>query len=375
MRIKVAIAMLAALTLAGCGALPRGAPLEREIVAGATKSDAEREIAIYPVSRDILAFVDHWPAPLGTHDDQDGKAWPRRTQGSAEQLIQVGDRIDLAVWTTEENSLLTGPGERVVDVSGATVSPGGTIFVPYVGRVRVAGQSVEAARESIQRQFSVSVPDAQVQLVREVGRLAAVEVVDGVARPGSYPLTDGAVTALEVISEAGGAERTLENPRLRLVRGHDTHTIALKALFASPELDTVMRPGDKLIVEEDPRTFLALGATGTERIVRFPEAEVTALEALALAGGINDSRADPTGILVLREYGPGAVSPDLAFGPDRDRVVFAIDLTTPDGAFSANRFRILSGDVVLATESSISSIERVTAVLASSLGLVARVGL
>jgi polysaccharide biosynthesis/export protein len=67
-------------------------------------------------------------------------------------------------------------------------------------------------------------------------------------------------------------------------------------------------------------------------------------------GGVSDARADPQGILVMREYPAAAVRQD-GSGPGKTRMVFAIDLTSADGLFSAGRFQINSGDLVYATES------------------------
>jgi polysaccharide biosynthesis/export protein len=50
-------------------------------------------------------------------------------------------------------------------------------------------------------------------------------------------------------------------------------------------------------------------------------------------------------------------------------VVFTLDLTTADGLFSAGQFPILSGDLVYATESRLSSTQSILSVLGSSLGL------
>ncbi len=357
--------------LAACADLPRGAPLQREVI-GAADSET-RDFAVYPVTDRFLHYLAAWPAPEADRRDRDGQGWIARTDGTPSSMIAAGDAVSLTVWTSDENALLAAPGQRAVDIDGATVSPAGTIFVPYIGRVSVGGRSVEAARSSIQTQFEEILPSAQVQLLREAGRMSSVDVVDGATRPGRYPLQDGTTTALAVLSEAGGAERSIDNPRLRLLRGSQTYTISLARLYATPSLDTVLRGGDKLVVEDDPRTFVAIGATGSERIIRFPEEEVTALEAIALAGGVDDQRADLNGILVLRDYPAGAVTPEPTRGPDRRRVVFAIDLTSADGTFSANRFLIQSGDVVLATESRVTEISTITAIIGNTLGLATRV--
>jgi polysaccharide export outer membrane protein len=50
-------------------------------------------------------------------------------------------------------------------------------------------------------------------------------------------------------------------------------------------------------------------------------------------------------------------------------VVFTLDLTTSDGLFSARNFRIQSGDLLLATESPINSVQTVFSLVGGLFGL------
>ena len=99
---------------------------------------------------------------------------------------------------------------------------------------------------------------------------------------------------------------------------------------------------------------MSLGAAGAESQFDFNRDNVSALDALSIIGGVNDTRANPKGVLVLREY-PASALKSGQRGPRQQRVVFTIDLTTSDGLFSARNFHINSGDLVLATESPVSS--------------------
>src|SRR5690606_31991257 len=118
-------------------------------------------------------------------------------------------------------------------------------------------------------------------------------------------------------------------------------------LLKDPALDTTLRGGDKVYVEPDERYFLSLGAAGREAQIPFPQDRITALDALALIGGLNDGRADAKGILILRDYPAKALRTD-GSGPTKRRTVFVIDMTTADGLFSAGEFAIQPKDVVMA---------------------------
>lgn len=358
------LAISAGAALSACSSLPRGAAQRREILAG---SDAEvPEFSVHEVSRETLSRLRAWPE-TGTPGHN---GWPQGQSGGA-PVIAPGDRLDLRIWDSETSSLITAPGQVATDMSDLTVSSNGSIFLPYIGELRVAGMPPDAARRMIQSQMESIVPSAQVQLAFSSGRQNSVDLIGGVSTPGSYPLEDGNITVLNLISLGGGVPESLRNPRVRLVRRGQVYITSLARIYDEPARDIPLRGGDRLVVEQDARFFIALGASGREEVVDFNTDRITALRAVSMMGGVTDSRADPRGILVLRNYPASALS--RADGPSTERVVFSIDLTTADGLFSANEFQINSGDVVLATESPITSVQTIFGLLGNAFGLANRV--
>lgn len=360
---------LAALLLSACS-LPRGAGLRSEVLAAAAPEDgaAPADFAVEPVTRDALARYAAWPA-IG----EPGLRWIAAQDDPPNRIIRPGDVLAITVWNTEENALLTAPGQRSITLGAITVASGGSVFMPYIGDVRVSGMAPERAREAIEARFVEVAPSAQVQLEMTEGRQSTVSLVGGVAAPGAYPLLDQSYSILSLIAEGGGVDAGLNNPQVRLMRDGAVYGTSVARLFSEPGLDTTLRGGDKVIVEADTRRFLSLGAAGTEAVHPFPQDELTAIEALSIMGGVADARANPQGILVLRDYPPAAVRAD-GTGPRNVRTVFTIDLTTADGLFSAGEFRILDGDLVYATESPVTSAQTVMGLLGSALGLASRVG-
>jgi polysaccharide export outer membrane protein len=260
----------------------------------------------------------------------------------------------------------------VTPLANSVVSPKGTLFVPYLGAIKVSGLSPEAAREAIQSKLEPLISSPQVQVNVSPGRQNSVDLVGGVSAPGNFPMEDRSLTVLGLISMAGGVQGSVTNPQLRLHRGGSVYRTSMQRLVDNPSLDTTLRPGDKLIVEKDARQFIALGATGTQTLIPFPKESVSALEAVSLAGGLTSSRADPGGVLVLREYAANqVVTGDGAgnIGPGHQRVVFTIDLTTADGLFSAGKFAINPQDVVLATESPVNDARSILSLLGLSIGI------
>ncbi|MEO0937545.1 MAG: polysaccharide biosynthesis/export family protein [Pseudomonadota bacterium] len=352
--------------LSGCADnLPRGAPVDREILKEADAVDAD--FAVYPVTRAFLPSLAAWPRVNAQH-----LRWLGHSHGPNAQVIAAGDSLQIRIWDSSESSLFTTAGQQSTDLTEMRVTPNGTVFIPYVGKVNVAGRTPDSARLAIQNSLEAVVPSAQVQVRMSEGRLNTVDLVGGVRAPGSFPMPDRNYSILSLIAAGGGVDSSLDNPQVRLVRGHSLYGTSVSRLFENPRLDTRLRGGDKVIIEADPRYFLSLGAAGTEALHPFTKDTITAIDAMAIIGGVNASRGDPQGILVLREYPGSAVEPGVR-GPRQQRVVFTLDLTSSDGLFSARNFEIQSEDVVLVTESPVSNTRTVLGLIGSVFGTVSAV--
>jgi len=352
-------------SLAACGNLPRGAAIQAEVIKGADEHEAD--FAVYSVSKAFLPSLSDWPR-TGERD----YGWLSHSHGSNSQIIRTGDMLNVVIWDSSENSLLLAPGQRSTVLNNLRVSSSGTIFVPYVGKIRVAGRSPDNARNLLQEQLANIAPGAQVQLNMLEGRTNSIDIISGVRAPGNVRMPDQDFSVLAAISAAGGVNETLTNPQVKLVRGHKTYRTSLSRLFDDPKLDTRLQGGDSIIVEKDNRYFLSLGATGSESQFPFNRDTVTALDALSTIGGVNEARANLQGILILREY-PASALRSGQRGPRQQRVVFTIDLTTSDGLFSARHFEINSGDLVLATESPVNGVRVIAGLIGSAFGILSSV--
>lgn len=348
-------------TVAAC-TLPRGAAVEGEIIRNQDNEDAA--FSVVPITADNVAQLASWPA-TGWEGHYH---WFTRNPGPKSNVIRPGDSINLVIWDNQENSLLTGLSQQNVALDNILVSPSGMIFVPYVDQVNVGGSTPDAARRKIEDQLRLVIPDPQVQLAVTSGPDNSVDAVGGFNSPGSYPLPNRNYSILSLISNAGGVSPALENPLIRVIRGGDSYEIRADDLFGRPSANVILRGGDQIIAEEDERYFVALGATGSETIVPFTQERINALEALALVDGINDSRANPKGVLILRDYGRKDLRAD-GTGPTKTQVVFAIDLTSADALFAARKFNVNPGDLIMATESPVNSVRTVFGLIGSIVGV------
>lgn len=363
--VKALAGILCLVFLASCS-LPRGAAIQNEILRD--QQTEELPFAVVPVTQRNLAAVESWPATGW----RGGYHWLSNGRGPSSNIIRPGDQVDLVIWDSQENSLLTALEQKSVDISGLVVSPAGSIYVPYVEEVVVSGMTPDQAREAVQGRLEPIVPSAQVQLKLEAGKRNSVDVVRGVAQPGSYPMPGRDYTILSLISEAGGVAPDMRNPLVRLIRGANTYEIPADALFSDASKNIVLRGDDKVIIEEDDRYFISLGAAQKEELVYFEKETITALEAVSIVGGLSDYTADPKGVLILREYEPTQIRTD-GGGPSREQIVFTLDLTSADGLFAARNFEVNPKDTVLATESPVNAARTVFGILGSLVGLTTQI--
>lgn len=335
--------MAAAMLLAGC-AMPRGAALPTEVLRGT--DDPANGVQVVEVTRESLTTIAAWPAPRPAVRHN----WTSASAAPVARTIRAGDVMNITIWDSQTESLLTTGEQRMVQMQNVPVSASGHIFVPYAGELRVAGMSSEQARRAIEERLVPVVPDGQVQISVSAGTGNTIDVVTGVASPGRQTLPEISPTILSVLAEAGGIAPSLRNPLVRLNRAGVSYAIPARALFSNPAHDIQLRGGDRILVEEDQRSYVALGAAGRQQVVYFERERISALDALSTIGGLSAERANLRGVMVLRQY-PESMVREAGDFPNQSEVIFVLDLTSADGLFAAERFEIQPDDVVLATES------------------------
>ncbi|MEQ9692855.1 polysaccharide biosynthesis/export family protein [Shimia sp. SDUM112013] len=358
------VAVLCAVGLLAACSLPRGAPTTQEVIGSNEEDFAERDISVVEVSRGNVNQIASWPRN-GWHGHYH---WLAAERGPRSNVIRPGDNLSLLIWDNSDNSLLTGIEQRNVEMPLIEVSASGTIFVPYVEEVQVAGLTANEARKLLQERLANIAPSIQVQVAMEEGVSNSVDAVSGFANPGTYTLPNRNYSIRSLIAKAGGIDPSLVNPIVRLSRGGSTYEIPAKELFRSPSKNAILRGGDQVFAEEDQRYFTVMGAAQRESIVYFPKETVNGVEAVTIAGGILDTRANAQGLLVLREYPDSAVRMD-ASGPSNKYVVFVMNLTTADGLFGARNFEIQPEDTVIATESVLNSAQAVIAFVGTAFAI------
>jgi len=362
---KIIVLVLIASLVAACG-LPRGGPSKRQIFSGSVLEQGDAFIV--SVNDRVTRATGIVPA-LGFSDELINAA------PVGADTIRPGDTLGLTIYENVEDGLLASAGQNASVINEVQVDGAGFIFVPYAGRIRAAGNSPNRLREIITERLDAQTPDPQVVVRRLAGDGATVSVLGNVGAQGVYPIERSNRMLTSMLATAGGVSAVPEIAQVTLVRGNATEKVWLLDLYKQPRLDIALRNDDRILVEEDSRSFTALGATGAQSRLAFESQTLSAIEAIAQVGGLNSSLADPTGVFVFRNE-PEFIARQVL---DRDdligtqRFAYVLDLTEPNGVFIARDFVVRDGDTVYVTEAPFVTWSKTISSLTGSLGNVGAV--
>ncbi|SMB89844.1 polysaccharide export outer membrane protein [Pasteurella testudinis DSM 23072] len=286
--------------------------------------------------------------------------------------VNVGDTLDVMIWEAPPAVLFgsvlnqngTG-GAQLTSLPEQMVSESGKITIPFLGAIAVRGKTPEQIQKEIVRRLSpmANQPQAMVRLVKN--NSANVTVL----RQGNsirMPLTAHGERVLDAVAAVGGATENAYDISVQLTRGHEVKTISLEKLASNPNENIKLRSGDVISLLNNPLSFTALGAVGSNREVRFSAKGLTLAEAIGRMGGLIDTRSDPRGVFVFRYlpfeklsaqdkatwqgrgYGVGMEVP----------TVYRINLLEPKSLFWLQRFPIQNKDIVYVSNAPLAEFQK-----------------
>ncbi len=339
---KFSAIFAACAVLSSCG-LPRVGPNKDEIYAGSVLREGD---AFVVTVNDRVTRATSVVTALGfTQDFLNASALDS-------DAVRPGDTLGLTIWENVDDGLLASEGLSNTALEEVQVDGDGFIFVPYAGRIKASGNTPEALRRIITEKLEEQTPDPQVQVRRLAGDGSTVSLVGAVGAQGVYAIERPTRTLSAMLARAGGVVIEPEIAQITVIRGKHRAKIWFQDLYSNPAFDIALRGGDRILVEEDTRAFTALGATGSQNLVRFKTQSLSAIEAIAQVGGLKTSFADPTGVFVFRNE-PSEVANQVLARNDlqgEQRMVYVLDLTEPNGMFMARDFSIRDGDTLYVTE-------------------------
>ena len=221
-------------------------------------------------------------------------------------IIGKGDILNITVWDHPE--LTTPAGEfRSAGESGNVVHSDGTIFYPYVGKIKVINKSVSEVRDLITVQLGKYIESPQIDISIADFRSQRIFVNGEVNLPSVLPITNIPMTLLDALNKSGGLSPDANWRSVVLTSQQDEasieETLDLYALYEKGDMSQ-----NRLLIHNDivhvPRNdslkVFVMGDVLNAATQRIDRSGLTLAEALNNAGGINESTANPAGIFVLR---------------------------------------------------------------------------
>jgi len=343
---RILLVLVAAAGLFGCAALPGDGPAAINITTQDVETSAHAGdytvVTIDPENIDTIRAY----RPLAFANQFRGVG-----SGGSPTLLGVGDTLTVSIWEASPDGLFSS-GDSGSSQIPSVVDEHGYIFVPYAGRVRAAGLSIEGLRQSVQKKLVGKAVEPQV-LISLRDKLSSTAVVVGdVAKPGVYPLPLRNTRLLDLVAQAGGARAATYETVVTLKRGRRAGTTRLEDLIDFPENNVLISPNDNILLSHRPRTFSAFGAVKANQLVPFKTKSVSMAEALATVGGLRDERADANGVFLFRYEDAALIrrlKPELSeklVGAETVPLVYKLSLRDPKGFFLSQHFEMRDKDIL-----------------------------
>jgi len=358
---------MSAIVLAGCTVFPADGPSPHAVVAEARTANAP--YILVQLTPDVVSLL----APqqkrgLGAMGPRG--AVPRVTLG-------IGDVVSVTVFEAAAGGLFipnpgsTRPG-NFVQLPDQIVDNSGNITVPYAGAVRAAGRSIPEIQADIVDRLKNRAIEPQVIITLKDQKASQVSVLGEVNIPSRFPIAPSGDRVLDVIAKAGGPKYPGYQSYVTLQRSGKEGTELFNDLVDRPADNVYIKPGDTVVVSNKPQRFVALGASGKNGQIDFDAEQMTLAEALGKAGGLLDSRANPSYVFLYRLEDKTTLA---RFAPAADRVatdlvptIYTVNLRDPQGYFFASQFYLRDKDVLYATNAPAADLDKVFSLVRGSAG-------
>lgn len=354
--------MLFPLLLAGCGTMPASGPYQGGIgheasvnIKDKSAGDNRFKYAVVGLSAPIIDHIAE-----RTYFADDDIAWPAKTSPEIIK-VNVGDTIQVTIYEAQSGGLFipeeagVRPGNYIT-LPPQTVERAGYITVPYVGLVKAAGHSTVDIGASIAKSLADRAIEPQVVVSFSDRSGSEVSVIGAVEDAIRFPLGFGGDRILDAIANAGGPSLPGYETWVSLQRKGHEYTLPFERLVLDPKANIYVQSNDTVYLYRQPKVFTVYGAVQSQGRINFGKRHLFLSEALGMARGLNDARADPAEIYIYRHeetaYLKGLVdtySDDKPLGDIEAKtlpVIYKLDLRDPNGFFFAQKFPMQGDDVI-----------------------------
>ena len=265
-----------------------------------------------------------------------------RLSAGGRVAVAPGDVVKVRIFEPYEGSIFPTIQRPGADLGTQRVTDEGTINIPYVGSVAVAGLDLSQIEQRIAGQLKGKAQDPQVIVEFVSDRTHTVMVSGDVKNPGRVSVLEGTRSAVDAINRAGGPFNLPAAQAEVVVRRQGQVILTAQYADLLAGADIGIQKNDEIVVRPNSRIFTVLGAVQKSGNVDLTKPNLTLLEALGQVGGLSDERANKTGVFVFRLG-------DIQNNAGARARVFRLDLGQPVSIFVAQQFGMQARDVVYVT--------------------------
>lgn len=326
-----------------------------------TEPVEEDDYILVPVTKHVVESLEleHLKAESLTMESKIPAEWIIDTQNYDYQ-VGFPDILQIVVLGHPELNIAatTSDSKGATETDGATstegaegisvrVSSDGTILLPVVGAITVAGKSIDDIKKLVTHALMPYIRVPLVDVMVTSFRSKKVQVVGEVKEPKDVAITDVPLRLVDGINAAGGPGPSAALDNVQVFRQGRQIRLSLLHIYdlARSEENILLQDGDVVNVKNAENIFI-MGEVKRSGLMPLESRGLTLLTALQSSGGFDQNSANASKVMVLRQ------------GKDKP-LVYYLNANEPEQLLLSIRFPLQQSDVVYVSTSEIYQVGKI----------------